>query len=352
METLTTERQDQDLSQARQTSALAGSLALHKRTYSSPQNETIYPKPFEGVIVSEIPKALVHEEGNGRQRSICPASFDKIENIGEPKISLKDGSKIFYYDIFGQKHDEFEENPTEDAEGNPIVDPVPETRLILVKTEDGVRYIIAEPHYNPMASHSDDRNRFTQFMDLGISQEPGGKEFLETIGYIFVNDQVYAPSPETLKAFCAKHGIEVEIHKDKSKLEHPEYLKAYRAGKYPIGALDKFYSHDIQDDHITALIIGGAELQKTIATSVENLLRLQKFTPKDLSSLLDAFTATFRSVILPYGTEGEAYGKEGGRTTLKFYGDKLNIQPEVMDELILIAQQRAIGFGMQPKELS
>lgn len=202
-----------------------------------------------------------------------------------------------------------------------------------------------------MTVHGGDRHRFSQALELDIIQEPGGRSFLEAIGYIFVNDQVYAPTPETFKLFCAQQGIQVEIHKDKSHLKADEYLKAYREGRYPVGALDYFYSHDIQDDHITALIVGGQELQQAIARSIETSLASGIMSAEDLTSLIDSFTASFRSVILPHGTLGEAYGKEQGRHTLQKYVDSIGISPETMDKLIATAQQRAQTFGLTPKEL-
>jgi hypothetical protein len=215
-----------------------------------------------------------------------------------------------------------------------------------------MRYTVVEPDGSAMPEGSQDHYRISRDLSLSILNEPGGQRFLENLGYLFINNQIYAPTPETFKAFCAKHGVDVEIHRSKTRLKYPEYLKAYIEKKYPIGALDSnSYSHDIQDDHITAIIIGGPELQKTISKSIRCILEAGTQSPENLCINLDSFTAHFRVILLNDISKNQKYGKEKGRQTLYEVANLLQISPERVDELISIAQQRSINFGLQPKEL-
>ncbi len=341
METLESTGIQPDIRQAEVASALAGSLAVKERTEKVPRVQDSRP----GLMVitgTDAPNSIVSKRDNlSLGLTIRPYALDNPDNLGDPKVSLQDGSQIYHYDFFTDKTDEWTVAEELDPEGSPVIDPTPEGRLIIVSTPDGsTRYAMTQDYYGT-----------TQSLELGILEEPGGQKFLERLGYIFVNGQVYAPSPATFKAFCGQQGVDVEIFPDKSELKAEEYLKAYSEGKYPIGALDSYYSHDIQDDHITALLVGGPELQRSIQDAVIFKLKHPGTVKEDLTQYMDEFTNTFRSVILPHGSLGAAYGKESGRRTIKDYGEKIGISPEEIDKLIAIAQQRARDFGLEPKEL-
>lgn len=334
-----------DVRQAEVASALAGSIAIKERE-ATDKDITNIPdyNPYQTQpMATDAPSSLVNRRGeNNASLTIRPSEIDKIGHTDEPKITLPDGSKIFYYDFFThQVKDSFIGDVKRDSEDRPVLNATPTDRLIIVSTPDGsTRYTMTRNRYNTL-----------QDPDLDILEDPAGQKFLERLGYIFVNGQAYAPSPETFKAFCAKQGIEVEIFPDRSKLKAPEYLEAFAQGRYPVGALDSYYSHDIQDDHITALLIGGPDLQNAIKEALQLSLADPSTEVDDLTLSIDSFTNAFRSVVLPYGTLGEAYGKESGRRTLKKEAGRVGIAPDKIDQLVAIAQQRARQFGLTPKDL-
>ncbi len=287
----------------------------------------------------------------GNKFSICPAAMDSLSSLGEPKVSLPNGSSIYYWDAWRESSpaDEFSQQPL-GINGNPELDTTPNFRLIVARSPNGdTRYTVQGGSNDVLTNHGSVPSEFLQGLRLGVLKDPQGQDFLNQLGYLFVNGQTYAPSPETFKRFCANQGISVEIYSDRSRLGHEEYLGAFRRGAYPIGALDNFYSHDIQDDHITALLIGGPGLQGAIA---ESLNKASEVDPYNLAATLDIFTAAFRSVLLPNGSlQGDNFGKTNGRSTLKNIASTLGIDPDKVDELISTAQARIVNFGLTPSDI-
>lgn len=104
-------------------------------------------------------------------------------------------------------------------------------------------------------------------LDLGVvGFSDGGKKILSNVGFGFSeNEEVYYPSPQTLKRLAAEQGVDVELTQS-GLISSKEFLGLYADKKYPVGTGAQFYYlHDIQDDHLPGIICGGEELANVLA---------------------------------------------------------------------------------------
>lgn len=161
------------------------------------------------------------------------------------------------------------------------------------------------------------------------------------------------PTPETFKENCRALGIDVELFQDDGLIPPKQYVQSYSEGKYPVATgVELYYVHDIRDDHITGVVLGGDELrdahaevsQSALSSNDEELIG-------QMAGGIDSFTNTLRSVIADGGTLGEAYGTRMGRSTLYRVGKNIGLSNETVEAILLKAQERAISFGIQIKEL-
>lgn len=191
--------------------------------------------------------------------------------------------------------------------------------------------------------------------DVKWPLQSGTEELMGSLGYIVVEvdgHQVIAavPTPETIQK--AAHDLGVEVHvflDDRPYVDGRDYLDSFAKGEYPIGK----YPHDVEDDHITAMVLGGKPLKDALSVASEDvLLTGDENAIKLAAGTIDKFTAQLRGIISDHTQlRGETYGRQQGRATLHEYGAKLRIPPEVVEEILATAQENARGFGMSVKEL-
>ena len=192
----------------------------------------------------------------------------------------------------------------------------------------------------------------------GMWEHPGGVEdLMSDLGYVFVEDDAGnkmlagIPTPETVKEAALKLGVEIEYCDGDPYIDGNVYLGAYRDGKYP--ASYGHYKHDIEDDHITALVLGGEQLKDALAGAAGRALdNGDEQVIKDAARDIDAFTATLRSVVAPGILLGEAYGETKGRATLVRIGAGIGIDQENVDQILKTAQESAEEYGMDVQALS
>ena len=327
-------------------SSIGAKLSQSLKVGPDPNKKTVMS--FDGVeVVSDAPTNLFDVEAPDSDMHIQlnPNKLDLPDSLGEPKISLKDGSKIWYYDI-----EALHGLPTKGQRGD-----LESNRLVIVSTLSGTRFSVGherregQPYRVVAPKINDYIDGRTSAMNVA-----GGVGFLERLGYLFVNGQVYAPSPQTFKRYCEQEGIAVKIMEDEDEIPPEKYIESFMRRTYPVGAKEMIlYRHDIADDHITAILLGGRELQDAIAESVERLITEGGIPVKDIAGEIDEFTNIFRHVILPPSEEysdSPAYDKYRVRNFLKESG--LLIPPERVDELIVVAQERARNFGLEPRVIA
>jgi hypothetical protein len=96
--------------------------------------------------------------------------------------------------------------------------------------------------------------------DWGV--QDGTERLLEAMDILVEGNQIIAlPTPNTFKAAMAEQGVEVKFigDTDGEKISGKEYLQTFGEGAYPVGT--RLYKHDIEDDHATAMVLGGTPLR-------------------------------------------------------------------------------------------
>lgn len=190
--------------------------------------------------------------------------------------------------------------------------------------------------------------------------QPDTSELMTALGYVIARNEAgydtiaAVPTPETVKKAAADHGVQVEFFPEHGYVPGSKYLTAFKEGKYPASSGKSVqYKHDIEDDHLTAMVLGGEPLKEALSVAATAALETNDGSTIDtMSQSIDIFTATLRAVISSHSQLlGEAYGKESGRRTLKECGEACGIAPEVTAQILATAQAKAHTFNMPVREL-
>jgi hypothetical protein len=193
----------------------------------------------------------------------------------------------------------------------------------------------------------DETGRYIEGMQTGLVENIGSnRQLMQALGYKFqqgFNSANMAPMPETLKAHAAKLGVDVVFFDDQGLIASDGYLGAFSRGEYPVATGNaEYYAHDTQDDHITAMVLGGEPLKRALAHVASEALA----TGEDLDNYADAidrFTAYLRGSVAPtYNQMPMAYD----RNTLQFIGQGIGMSEVEVDEIIGTARENAESFGM------
>lgn len=182
----------------------------------------------------------------------------------------------------------------------------------------------------------------------------GMKGIMTGLGYVIEDDRIVGiPTPETLRHAAARMGIDIEFF-DAGYISGPDYLQAFSDRKYPVAiGTEGFYKHDIEDDHITAMALGGDPLKESLAAvSAEALGSEDEGVISSTARDIDTFTATLRAVISPHkDLLGEAYGETQGRRTFLDIAYRIGIDQETATQILATAQQNAHELGIPVTEL-
>jgi hypothetical protein len=197
-----------------------------------------------------------------------------------------------------------------------------------------------------------------------IELSPEVTNIMKDLGFIFeqrINDYsgeqydklVAIPTPETIKKMSLALGVDVELFPEDSLISPQSYVRAFSEGKYPIASgSETYFIHDIQDDHITGVVLGGELLRDALVEVSSAVLSTENEEMiGHMAGRIDVFTNTLRSVIADGGTLGEAYGIESGRGTLYKSGKKVGLSADTIESILLVAQERAKSFGIETKQL-
>jgi len=200
-----------------------------------------------------------------------------------------------------------------------------------------------------------------EYSDSSWTLTEGSDELMTALGYEIAEvegklDIAAIPTPETAQVAARKLGVDLEyIDTEYALIPGKEYLRAYADGKYP--ASKKNFKHDFEDDHITAMVLGGETLKKALKVAATEGLRdgevivYETHSKTDLAATsLDSFTAELRAVVAPHAQiAGEAYSEQQGRKTLYTRGARIGMSHETVDEILATAQANARKFNMPVK---
>ena len=198
-----------------------------------------------------------------------------------------------------------------------------------------------------------------QIGNLRPEAGPESNTLLEKVGFVFTDERTLIPTPLTAQKKLKEAGIDAELFPDTGIIPPTEYVEAFRNGKYPIATGEEgYYSHDIQDDHVTGVILGGEVLKNTLSKALESKIS-EDGTPivpieeiGVLAENIDRFTQTLRAVTTESSVVlGEAYGIEKGRQTLFKYGMAIGMDEEQIGQILEASQQKARELELPVKQL-
>ncbi|CAN5415103.1 hypothetical protein BH10PAT3_BH10PAT3_0230 [soil metagenome] len=181
---------------------------------------------------------------------------------------------------------------------------------------------------------------------------PTTENLMTQLGFLVDGKNIKAfPTPDTVVATAHNLGVEIQLIPEAGQLSSRDYLRVFADGKYPVStANETYYKHDIQDDHLPAVILGGMPLKVALqGVAKEAIASGDQEKMNDVTGAVDGFTARLRGVV--YDGVGAAYGREMGRGTLIKAGRALGLSDEVTQGILEHAQESAKGFGIEITEL-
>ena len=168
------------------------------------------------------------------------------------------------------------------------------------------------------------------------------------------------PTPETVKGKAKEFGVDIEFVPGMDKIKGKKYLSIFADGKYPVSTKTQdSYLHDVHDDHLTTMILGGDMLRNTLKTIASNALNEPSHDPNNPTQeidnaavFIDNFTANLREVIsVRLGVnkyEPEYYTKQAinrFEAAASLVGIRISQAYEILDSAVT----RAKELGMAEK---
>jgi hypothetical protein len=169
-----------------------------------------------------------------------------------------------------------------------------------------------------------------------------GEALMAELGYVVGEETghkrvVAYPTPETVKAAAASFGIVIHEFPALGEIPPALFLQAYADGEYPISTGEhEYYLHDIEDGHLTALILGGEPLKRALKEAAHGALvkgdeeSINKCT-REIDNLTDFLEST---LIDPLSFQASYLGM----------AQRLGISPISAQEILATAQANQRKF--------
>ncbi len=155
------------------------------------------------------------------------------------------------------------------------------------------------------------------------------------------------PTPETLRQKAADLGVIVRFIPDQGIIDNRTYLKAFADETFPISTADALnYGHDTQDDHITAMVLGGLPLRSALRSAAISALKRNDLD--DVVAGIDTFTSLLRETVAQ--TNNKTSNISGTPEILRQYGRYIDVPSSTVDEILETAQKNARKYGMDVTE--
>ncbi|MDB5163977.1 MAG: hypothetical protein JWS12_595 [Candidatus Saccharibacteria bacterium] len=303
--------------------------------------ETLQPAAHEvgAVAITETVNAYheINIGGNTYQTNL-PKSVHPLEDTGSRLTqSLRptelDKLPVGSFEISGTE-------PDYNDDGDKIERAV--SRNITVKESEHGKVISADSFYRVWLGAQPDAAALMTALGYEVKSENGNTKILGV------------PTPDTVKRAAAKLGVDIAFFPDDDYILGRDYLQAYVDEKYPASLKkESIYEHDITDDHLTAMVLGGAPLKEALRDVSAQALQADQVTVDKCASNIDKFTATLRAVVSIHGELlGEPYGIEQGRRTLIETGALLGLSTETVGDILAVSQENGRKFGLTVKELA
>lgn len=204
-----------------------------------------------------------------------------------------------------------------------------------------------DPRYDRSIIVSEDENgKYVIGMETGLFDNiDGSQKLMQALGYKLGYD-TKVPTPNTLQKNARKLGVEIEYFSDQGLIESQDYLRAFAEGKYPVSTgTAKYYTHDTQDDHLTAMVLGGETLRSALqAVAAEALAEGMELD--EYANAIDMFTADLRGAVAPtFNDRHKRFDHE-----LRYVGRGLGLDETTIDMILEAAKAKGREFGMDVRE--
>lgn len=194
-----------------------------------------------------------------------------------------------------------------------------------------------------------------QFGNLVPEYTLGAEPLLELVGFAFTEKGTLVPTPITVQRHLKDAGVEAELFADTGVIPPEDYVRSFRDGKYPISTGEEaYYAHDISDDHVTGVVLGGELFRDSLSKALEHVFSEDgtlQISTEELGALaegIDRFTQTLRAVTTYSAiTLGEPYGKEKGRQLLMRNGVTIGFDSDTVSQILEASQKRALDLGLE-----
>ncbi len=338
---------------------------LHSNSESLRRSETqITLEPYARAAgnIALVPSGVAIERDLDLGGQICstnlPAGINPFELPEEPKTSLNIERQKLNPTVFDQiPTGKFNVNSTKEVAdeffGPPQVTSVSRT-IELIETPHG-RAVMAES-----LSPSNDKN---------VSKD--ASQILENLGFVFASHEdgrlsiAAVPTPETFKSAALGAGLDVELLPGTAAIPGKEYLQYYANGKYPVATASEFYyTHDVGEDHVPAMVLGGPALAEALASATSLFLtEIDSQQAESGESLeaqidrfalnIDQFTGIMSGVLIQSALKlGDVYCGSKGMQYYLASAAAVGITADKATAILAQAQQRANDFGIKAKDLT
>jgi len=162
------------------------------------------------------------------------------------------------------------------------------------------------------------------------------------------------PAPETVKRSAAALGVDIKFFAGGGSIPGRPYVKAFAGRQYAASIGNAmYYKHDIEDDHLTAMVLGGEPLKAALQTTAVAAAEQDDATVDAVALGIDRLTAALRGIVtIGSGFDGDEHGVEKGRAFFQGKAANLGISAEVANEIIATAQANARTYHMNVQELN
>jgi len=158
-----------------------------------------------------------------------------------------------------------------------------------------------------------------------------GRTLLALAGFEIEHNTVAAvPTPHTVEAACQQQGLAVRLLPHMGEIGCGDYLQAFADGMYPVATGDEeYYFHDIGNDHMTAMVLGGQQLSDALGVAARQALQDAPECQGMIAGNIDKYTSLLRSICLEAG--------EDVRFIRGFFGPSLTAELQGIGTILGIA---------------
>jgi|GEM_PF-908422 len=215
----------------------------------------------------------------------------------------------------------------------------------------------------PIEAAQTDKGKVVSTESFGKLQDewklqPDMGDLMEALGYVTETSDGYRritaiPTPDTIKRAASKLGVDIKLFPDDGYIPGIDYLQTFADGQYPVSTgKSEFYKHDIEDDHLTSMALGGEPLKSALRTVAAAALQQGEAVIDDTARGIDSLTNALRGVVATSSEFlGSAFGKEASRATFQAKAANIGISAEVANEIIAVAQENGRKYNLHVQQI-